>query len=331
MLKPDIEYTVGRQHFKPMFAATSYVWIYAAADAKDAAKFLGKPNQPEHVLILDRSQMWDCSPVAGCQSHYEFRNTVSMLKSSRKVNIGMRELPCPYPCCNFANFWDFEGRPCLNEKDIVGPVKLALLKSKVLVPREELVAPETVAVAIVAAVADMTVAVSIVSDTLEGILSAFTEVCGQSSIVALEPGSSVSVVPVNLTVVEIVSPVATTTRSGRVRTVPRGELNMCWCGCGEHHSGTMVRCRADGCNRLVNPHCSNCSATWKCVNHRLQYINTQDVETADVVESESEDDDDELMALPGGFDEHDDSADSQDENSVDNEMQGSDDDICYDS
>ena len=90
----------------------------------------------------------------------------------------------------------------------------------------------------------------------------------------------------------------------------------------------MVRCRADGCTRLVNPHWSSCSTTWKCVDHRLQYINTQDVETADVIESE--DGDDELMALPGEFDEHDDSADSQDENSVDNEMQGSDDDICYD-
>ena len=66
------------------------------------------------------------------------------------------------------------------------------------------------------------------------------------------------------------------------------------------------------------------------MDHRLQYINAQDVETADVIESEYEDDDDELMALPGEFDEHDDSAGSQDDNSLDNEMQGSDDDICDD-
>ena len=58
-----------------------------------------------------------------------------------------------------------------------------------------------------------------------------------------------------------------------------------------------VRCRADGCTRLVNPHCSNCSATWKCVDHRLQYINAKDVETIDAIESESEDDDDELMGV----------------------------------
>ena len=103
------------------------------------------------------------------------------------------------------------------------------------------------------------------------------------------------VVPANLTVFEIVSPIVTTTRYGRLRIVPRGELNMCRCGCGEHHSGTMVRCRADGCTRLVNPRCSNCSATWKCVDHRN--INAKDVETIDVIESE--DDDDELMALPG--------------------------------
>ena len=65
--------------------------------------------------------------------------------------------------------------------------------------------------------------------------------------------------------------------------------------CGEHNSGTMVRCRADGYTRLVNPHCNNCSATWKCVDHRN--INAKDVETIDAIESE--DDDDELMALPG--------------------------------
>ena len=66
------------------------------------------------------------------------------------------------------------------------------------------------------------------------------------------------------------------------------------------------------------------------MDHRLQYINAQDVETLDVIESEYEDDDDELVALPGEFDEQDDSAGSQDENSLDNEMQGSDDDICDD-
>ena len=79
-------------------------------------------------------------------------------------------------------------------------------------------------------------------DTSDGILSAFTYIDGQSSILVADSGSSVSVVPVNLTVVEIVSPIVTTTRYGRLRIVTRGELNMCWCGCGEEHSGTMVRC-----------------------------------------------------------------------------------------
>ena len=61
-------------------------------------------------------------------------------------------------------------------------------------------------------------------------------------------------------------------------------------------------------------------------------INAKDVETIDAIESESEDDDDddELIALPVEFAEHDDSAGSQDENNVDNEMQGSDDDVCDD-
>ena len=55
-------------------------------------------------------------------------------------------------------------------------------------------------------------------------------------------------------------------------------------------------------------------------------INAKDVETIDAIESEDEDDDDnQLMALPVEFAEHDGSAGSQDENNVDNEMQGSDD------
>ena len=74
---------------------------------------------------------------------------------------------------------------------------------------------------------------------------------------------------------------------------------------------------------------SNWSAAWKCVDHRN--INAKDVETIDTIESESEDDDDdELIALPVEFAEHDDSAGSQDENNVDNEMQRSDDDVCDD-
>ena len=53
-------------------------------------------------------------------------------------------------------------------------------------------------------------------------------------------------------------------------------------------------------------------------------INAKDVETIDAIESE-DDDDNQLMALPVEFAEHDGSAGSQDENNVDNEMQGSDD------
>ena len=58
-------------------------------------------------------------------------------------------------------------------------------------------------------------------------------------------------------------------------------------------------------------------------------INAKDVETIDAIESE-DDDDDELIALPVEFAEHDDSAGSQDEKNVDNEMQRSDDDDCDD-
>ena len=111
----------------------------------------------------------------------------------------------------------------------------------------------------------------------------------------------------------------TSTRSGRMRSGRRGEWNMCWCGCGELHDGTMVRCRADSGTRLLNPHCSYCSATWKYMDHRIQYINVNDVEISDVIESES---DEELVALPGEFEEHDDS----DENDADNEIQLNDDD-----
>ncbi len=58
-------------------------------------------------------------------------------------------------------------------------------------------------------------------------------------------------------------------------------------------------------------------------------INAKDVEAIDAIESE-DDDDNQLMALPVEFAEHDDSAGSQDETNVDNEMQGSDDDVCVD-
>lgn len=109
---------------KPPFAATSHIWIYAAADQADAqkvARFEG-----DQVIVLDRSEMWDCTPLTGCQSHYEVRNTKG--RETHGGNIVMRELPCPCPRFLLSEFNNIS-KNC-EYVDLVGSLKARTLKHK---------------------------------------------------------------------------------------------------------------------------------------------------------------------------------------------------------
>jgi hypothetical protein len=70
---------------KAPFEATNYMLFYFAANAEDAA---GK----ECDYVLNRSEMWDNTAVAGSSTSYEF---VGLALSKLK----MRALPCPCENC----------------------------------------------------------------------------------------------------------------------------------------------------------------------------------------------------------------------------------------
>lgn len=76
---------------KPPFEATCYELYYYAANEADE---IGKTDV---MLTLDRSEMWDSSPLLGSSTCYEFVGMPPLLDGQHR--IGMRQLPCPCAGC----------------------------------------------------------------------------------------------------------------------------------------------------------------------------------------------------------------------------------------
>jgi hypothetical protein len=88
------------------FEATGYELFYVASDEID------EQGKTHVTLTLDMSTKWDCTPLPGCKTSYEFIGLQPTVDGRKQ--IGMRILPCP---CEFCLSLTFES--CLN-RDIVG-------------------------------------------------------------------------------------------------------------------------------------------------------------------------------------------------------------------
>lgn len=86
---------------KPPFEATGYQMYYVAADEAD------EQGKLDIMLTLDRTQKWNCKPLNGLKSCYEFIGIVPTYDG--KQQIAMRFLPCP---CEHCVVFRFE--MCLN-------------------------------------------------------------------------------------------------------------------------------------------------------------------------------------------------------------------------
>jgi hypothetical protein len=123
-LKP---YDVESKFKKPHTAATRYLNLYAACDAKDA-----EDKDPAKIhMILKRSFMWDGSKVPGCQSCYTFR-TGNFDHRGRTGAINLRNFmfrkyPCPFRNCVCMHSHIVVRAvmalplPCINENNILAP------------------------------------------------------------------------------------------------------------------------------------------------------------------------------------------------------------------
>ena len=76
---------------KPPFEATSYELYYYAANEADE---IGKTDV---MVTLDRSEMWDSTPLLGSSTCYEFVGMPPLPDGEHR--IGMRLLPCPCEGC----------------------------------------------------------------------------------------------------------------------------------------------------------------------------------------------------------------------------------------
>lgn len=77
---------------KPELAATSYMWIYVASSPEDAIS-----KEAEHLITLDRNNMWDATKIKGCKSKYEFETIIP--RDSAGNNMRIRRYPCPCRHC----------------------------------------------------------------------------------------------------------------------------------------------------------------------------------------------------------------------------------------
>ena len=92
-----------------MLAATSYMWIYCASDPKDA-----EDKHANHMVVLDRTKMWDATAIRGCKNNYAFE-TVRGDTLHPNTNLRSRTYPCPCQPCRSGS----KEQECLN-MNIVG-------------------------------------------------------------------------------------------------------------------------------------------------------------------------------------------------------------------
>lgn len=111
---------------KPPFEATGYQFYYVAADEAD------EQGKLDIMLTLDRSQKWDCKPLHGLKSCYEFIGIMPTYDG--KNQIAMRFLPCPCEHCVACRFED-----CLN-RDIVENMSFHVMTPLEAVEDEETLA-----------------------------------------------------------------------------------------------------------------------------------------------------------------------------------------------
>lgn len=83
--------TIKQMKDKKQMTATKNIFIYAASDEDDAKQV----KEGDMNIVLDRSKMWNCSAVTGCQSHYEFRN----VHGNDNANLIMSKWACPCANC----------------------------------------------------------------------------------------------------------------------------------------------------------------------------------------------------------------------------------------
>ena len=115
--KPKIDHCKSKEtkFLKPPTAATRYITLYAASTAEDA---LIREAGTVH-MILDRSLMWDCSPLKGNQSCYSFQNgswAVSRhCRPAPPANILMQQYPCSSTTCrHYSSYCDEDAMECDN-------------------------------------------------------------------------------------------------------------------------------------------------------------------------------------------------------------------------
>jgi hypothetical protein len=56
------------------------------------------------MLLLDRSQKWDCNAIPGSRSHYEFRNGFDNEEKEGLFNLFVRKYPCACSKCRESKF-----------------------------------------------------------------------------------------------------------------------------------------------------------------------------------------------------------------------------------
>jgi hypothetical protein len=94
--------TYSNDKAKPPFEATGYELFYVASDEQD------EQGKTDVAMTLDMSTKWDCTPLPGCSTCYEFIGMQATVDNRNQ--IGMRTLPCP---CEFCLCLSFE--LCVNK------------------------------------------------------------------------------------------------------------------------------------------------------------------------------------------------------------------------
>jgi hypothetical protein len=93
---------------KKILKAQNYLWMYCASDQADMDKCKADVDRykpaVDKILLLDRSQKWDCNAIPRSRSHYEFRNGFNKEEKDGPFNLFVRKYPCACSKCRESKF-----------------------------------------------------------------------------------------------------------------------------------------------------------------------------------------------------------------------------------
>lgn len=111
-VKPGPISAVLKPEKKKILRAQNYLWMYCASDQADLERCKADVSRyktdVDIMILLNRSQKWDCNKILGSRSHYEFRNARDKQEKDGPYNMFVRKYPCACSKCRDGKFTQCE-------------------------------------------------------------------------------------------------------------------------------------------------------------------------------------------------------------------------------